>query len=177
MAAFLNNNTIYNIILNRSLKFNKEKYLNKLEFFQMFETYTKFLCQGRNNAFLDEETRYKSRKFGKFQLVYFSLLNLKDIFNIYVCIAFLLLIQIANLRIGKFMFCNSSLSTTDDCKRCSYWCPVRRGLRSGGKTTRIRRAAIREPSVSRHRGCLIKDPPETPLTITTQSYWGVWWGL
>jgi len=65
VAAFLNNNTIYNIILNRSLKFNKEKYLNKLEFFQMFETYTKFLCQGTNNAFLDEETQYKFQKFWK----------------------------------------------------------------------------------------------------------------
>ena len=33
------------------------------------------------NAFPDEETQYKFRKFGKFQLIDFSSSNFKDIFN------------------------------------------------------------------------------------------------
>ena len=44
-----------------------------------------YICYIFFNAFPDEETQYKFRKFGKFQLIYFSLLNFKDIFNVISC--------------------------------------------------------------------------------------------
>ena len=55
--------------------------------FQIFETYTELLRQRMHpmRAFLDEETRYKFQNFGKFQFIYFSLLNFKDLFNTNYC--------------------------------------------------------------------------------------------
>ena len=45
-----------------------------------------------------------------------------------------------------------------------------RGKSQAGKTTAIRRTAVREASVSRHHGGPIEGPPETSRTMTTLSY-------
>ena len=52
------------------------------------------------NALPDEKTQYKFQKFGKFQLIYFSLLNFKDLFNVLPRISIFFII----LNIHLFIF-------------------------------------------------------------------------
>ena len=53
--------------------------------------------------FPTEETRYKLRKFGKFQFIYFCLLNFKDLFNMFqrILIFFLNIFFFGSENVGR----------------------------------------------------------------------------